>query len=816
MKKYLLTFCILLLCSNVFAWDNKATHRDISLKAASLSLSVEQLNKEVEYDGIKLQIFKLIQYGAELEDTGSIKSLNTARFRNHFHNPLGTLTLPSGVRTDGGLTDLFTGQSTLFWAQDGVNQFNHDRGDWSWNTIRDYYYQSLTSTNSTNMDMFTAKTYQGLGYQMHLVQDMGQPDHVRNDAHPIDGTGKFNLFETWAKSERALIMNYTKTATKPTVDLTQPLYDGYSPVGRLMDTRRYVTDKTPSAAMNQGLAEYTNANFFSDDTIFAARYSVDDKHYFPYPRREGTDIQKYFDDTKLPETVISEDGEEVEGLWISKTGEGEKVPHLVRVGAAAEFANFVFGEGNRFYSVLGRDEITYADYARLLIPRAVGYSAALLDYFFRGKLDVQPTTSNDTLRYIGVKVTNITNTGEEMTSGKLTLVAKFRLKAETNSTVYSPAPDAPYYYRVVTLPTNVAIPRDSGAEYIFDLAENPLPLLATEITLQVVYWGSIGYEAGAVAVGNAPMNYLTSDIALSLPHNGVYAVADPAENGFSKISLTAKYEAALALPNAQFKLRIRYRRSITDPFQNVRVDTLPSDAGAYYVIEALEANGVNSLQPNTPQELTFNLPTPLPFWASDVYLEVIYQNPYDPNEDNITWGFLDISEPTPVDIFNNTDYVCINNQWYSSGSPEAYEAIGVDPYTGLPLDDIFSHSLDTVTLWAQAVGMLKLPVDTSMKTLQGYNVLPGQFKRIGYILTNYEFERTLAGDVSGVDPRDPWYHWFDPDEIWTGSGFANQKDKNISIMDTIRSYNQWRGAGFTLVNEDQSLPDKQCNLDTLQ
>jgi hypothetical protein len=42
------------------------------------------------------------------------------------------------------------------------------------------------------------------------------------------------------------------------------------------------------------------------------------------------------------------------------------------------------------------DDRVQADYGRLLLPRAVGYSASLLDYFFRGKLNVDLfTDSND-------------------------------------------------------------------------------------------------------------------------------------------------------------------------------------------------------------------------------------------------------------------------------------------------------------------------------------------------------------------------------------------------------------------------------------
>jgi hypothetical protein len=285
MNKMYLLMLIILFTSHAIAWENTLTHRDLSKKAATLSLDSILLDKPYTYNGVEKKVTDWIQDGAELEDAGSI--LNKARFRNHFHNPLAVLTPPIGTLTDGGLNqDLMTGQSTLFWAQDSANQVNYEGGDWSWKTVRDYYYHSLTEIDKTKINAFAAKTYLGLGYQMHLLQDMSQPDHVRNDAHPIDGSGLLWGFETWAKGRSDLIVKYAATATiatKPTVDLTQPLYDGYAPVGRLIDTRRYVADKTPSAATNQGLAEYTNSNFFSDDTIFAARYSTDDKHYFPYP-----------------------------------------------------------------------------------------------------------------------------------------------------------------------------------------------------------------------------------------------------------------------------------------------------------------------------------------------------------------------------------------------------------------------------------------------------------------------------------------------------------------------------------------------------
>jgi hypothetical protein len=198
---------------------------DLSGYAAKLStIDSSLLDKSFTYNGQTKKVLFWIEEGAKLEDAGSISALSKARYRNHFHNPLANLTPPIGTLTDGGLTDTMTGQSTLFWAQDSANQVNYEGGDWSWQTIRTYYYRSLTTTSKVGIEMFTAMTYLGLGYQMHLVQDMAQPDHVRNDAHPIDGSGYVNGFETWAKGKPDLIIQYAANTTKPTVDLTQQIY----------------------------------------------------------------------------------------------------------------------------------------------------------------------------------------------------------------------------------------------------------------------------------------------------------------------------------------------------------------------------------------------------------------------------------------------------------------------------------------------------------------------------------------------------------------------------------------------------------------
>ncbi len=633
MKKLLIFVIIITFPNQVVAWDNTTNHRHISEIASGISLDPLLLTKFYQFNGVEKTLSRWIQDGSELEDAGSFSSLSTARFRNHFHNPLANLSV-------AGLSDLMSGESTLLWSQDGTNQGSFVRGDWSWQTVRNHYYRSLTATNKAEIDEFTVRTYLGLGYQMHLVQDMSQPDHVRNDAHPVDGAGIKGI-EKWAKKEFELIRQYAASATKPTVDLTQPLVD-LVPVGRLMDTRRYAADRTPSSDMNQGLAEYTNANFFSDDSVFAARFATNDKHYFPYPRKEGTDIQTFFSGTKQPETMQSEDGKSVKGLWISKVGEGEAVPHLVRVGPLADFYYSVFGEGTLFYDSLYRDEISYEDYARLLIPRAVGYSASLLDYFFRGEIE------------------------------------------------------------------------------------------------------------------------------LSLPARGVYALAAP-DGQFSEIRVRAKNTTASGeeMNNGFIQLVIKYRMALSDPFQSEPVEVGPE---TYIVVPV--SNNVTGIPRGTPTELVFDLSInqnnplahPLPLWATNVTMQVVYKGQLGAEADAVAVGFRDISEPTPIDIVNNMDHVCINGSYMLAGSTDAINAVDFD-HDGKADFDVYPHTLNNFYLAFNGNY-----ASSSNYTATFTSIPPGSYGRV-FLLADYSTETAHTLRVSGnttlasVDPRDntcdryvtPWY-----------------------------------------------------------
>ena len=664
------------------------------------------------------------------------------------------------------------------------------------------------------MDMFTAMTYQGLGYQMHLVQDMAQPDHVRNDAHPIDGTGKFNFFETWAKAHYPVIRRYAATATKPVVDLTQPLYDGFAPVGRLIDTRRYVAVRMPSAAMNQGLAEYTNANFFSDDTIFAARYATDNKHYFPYPRKEGTDVQSYFDGTKAPEAMISEDGKIVAGLWISKTGEGETVPHLARVGAAAELVYAVFCEGNLFYAALGRDEIIYDDYARLLVPRAVGYSAALLDYFFRGTLNVTTTPGDITFSSVKVTVSNSTP-NETMGIGEVSLVIRYKTLTETDlggGKYKLNYPSAEYSYKVVTLPDKIDM--STPQNLTFDFGDVPLPMNFSDMTMQLVFKGKLGNEEGAVAVSKPEIiDGIYTDFALSLPPSGVYAkTSDNSSNAtFNELRVTALTDIPGGLSGGTITLALDYRTAIGDQFQSVLVDTEPIDA-AEYILKKPEKNGISTLPEGIPVELAFDLSSlQLPVQATDVEINIIYTKA----DGSQAIGVRDVSEPTPVDVYNNTDYSCLNGVWYRYDDPAAMAIVDSNADGIADKSDIYPHAISNISFLAGPAEAEVLDTSASNTLFASGPLATGQMLRLGYILTDYA-NRYAINEIRTGQNGDPWPHAPTNNRIFYGTGFRNDAT-GWGMMFAFRDIKMWWGTSVIFINKEylEYPSGKSCTWDAL-
>jgi len=294
---------------------------------------------------------------------GSRREDDWLQFLNHFHNPLRPWD-QAGFR--GGLQ---IGWSSILWGQDADQA-------WSWPNVRESYYRALTASSPKERETALANTFRGLGHLIHLVQDAAVPAHTRNDPHWRYSYESF--VQELQQNERGLFNNLLANSWRPNSRWSSLESDPLAPIriANLIDTDRYERtnpDVTTDALI--GLAEYTNANFFSEDTIFSRD--------FPYPARSSARETEYL--------ITLRTGERVRRLYDEKVADGDTGYRLATVSALRDYIQRYQLDPNRYEQNPALDEGVYRDYAARLLPRAVGYSMALLDYFFRGRLEARIT-----------------------------------------------------------------------------------------------------------------------------------------------------------------------------------------------------------------------------------------------------------------------------------------------------------------------------------------------------------------------------------------------------------------------------------------
>ena len=154
-------FSFLIFPGNIFSWEADPTHKDITSYAVDNSVLNTNRGDYLKNLGLgdgldewfkwekNMPAKDWLQEGATLED-----QMNLSRCRNHFHNPIE----PWG---SAGLNDIFSGKSSLLWAQ-GQDISN----DWTWQEARDRYYLALTSKTDDDREENFARTFRCLGDQM--------------------------------------------------------------------------------------------------------------------------------------------------------------------------------------------------------------------------------------------------------------------------------------------------------------------------------------------------------------------------------------------------------------------------------------------------------------------------------------------------------------------------------------------------------------------------------------------------------------------------------------------------------------------------
>ena len=411
------------------AFDDIDTHPRItraSIRGSSLDASLK--NELAMGEGVLTvlrprsgngqSIQRWIEDGSRLEDNP------TCRATNHFHNPLKPFT-SSGLEDEGFLVKFGCGSgpglSSVTWGTRFTSPT--DRGSeatgntFDWDAARTTYLGGLTLAKPSDSEAALAQTFETLGHVMHLVEDLAVPAHARND---------FQSHLEFCIPRRTPPPRWCESGFERFVRLNPELVDnalgesiGFAgqQVTRFWDVDQY-NGTNPSADVIQGLAEYTNANFASQFTIFTESRPLSDHHRFPYPRESSTNIADLFPHRIVLEPVRAKDAKVDRALYIEKTGDGETIKHFAKVGYL--WSDLVsMSPAIPVSLVLQLDDEVNKDYADLLLPKAVGYARGLLDYFFRGKLDVdlvQDPQDRSLLRLTGTNAS-----ADTLVDGTLTL-----------------------------------------------------------------------------------------------------------------------------------------------------------------------------------------------------------------------------------------------------------------------------------------------------------------------------------------------------------------------------------------------------------
>ncbi|MEW8357280.1 MAG: hypothetical protein AB2662_05035 [Candidatus Thiodiazotropha sp.] len=373
----------------------------------------EEMNEGACSDGLPSVNLEYIYCGAVLED-------RYIRGINHFYDPVNDVALDPariGIPFDGATK-----------APDWALEDDGDVSTWiggivpvvyipqlySLKHAYVYYLESSKLSTKNLRNESEMKFYRSLGQVVHMVHDMAQPEHVRNDQHiPIPFLNFHSEFEAYADSvARKLdysLYNYPQTDLN-TFDIA----------------RKIIVDRDNEL----GLSQFTNANFISNDTNFVI---TPHGEYFagPYYSDPQPTTRNEYEVIRVPVSDLlgySYHGEiwfvssMVYDKYLEALASGNYLVENSRASALNMFAKDLDGvkkimkERRKF----GVNDFTFASAMDFLLPRAISYGTGMINYFFRGHVDVMNIhLSKELGTDVEVNLTVKNTTGRGNTGGEV-------------------------------------------------------------------------------------------------------------------------------------------------------------------------------------------------------------------------------------------------------------------------------------------------------------------------------------------------------------------------------------------------------------
>ncbi len=376
----------------------------------STDISVESPQRFPNSKGKLQSIIQLIEDGADFED-------KFPRPVHHFYDPINDQSLQHP------LLNIFGGANrSPDWALEDTGEITGQ--DNSYKDATDAFYKALTLPTKTERDQEWGTMFESLGNVIHHIQDMAQPEHVRNDLHcsilwgcalpgAIIGIYDPSLFEdhSLAVFENGIppnLVNYP-SVTFPTA-------------------REFWTTRAsdPVVTDRRGLADFTNRNFVSKDTNFEIKNGAPaTSSRYNLPVLSGTNLvdlatldgdgagicQRLNQNGPIDLPTNSPCNVEFIENIVTDSYDPTKSGTNYRAASLSFFDQYLveYGVGSVF--VEDGDSFHMMDISRLitinefnidaahtfLIPRAVAYSAGLIDHFFTTRIDASGSSGTLTV-----------------------------------------------------------------------------------------------------------------------------------------------------------------------------------------------------------------------------------------------------------------------------------------------------------------------------------------------------------------------------------------------------------------------------------
>jgi len=438
-----------LITKNTYAWNNTESHKDIT-EFASKSLTKLSLDRYIRdkfghEDGMDTEVVgdalgEHLRNGSELEDAK--EPPNEYRAKNHFHDPTKPFE-QAGLDNPNLFTD-GTGQSAILWGESSRENV------WNLEDFYRYLYNSFTVVSAEGREESLALAFRNAGHLLHLLQDMSVPAHVRNDLlvdHTMKGVLDWppvgSMIEGFLQENPGFINAVPGNRI--------PSFENFSDY---FDTQYYRTHQSqPVSGTIVGLAEYTNSNFFAEyqrmgpsGQVWPNVYShpkLDETYY--YDEEFATILEYRHLALYLPPVFYT--------AYIGRdSADPERdIRHLGRLG-------FFHKYNLDTTTAVFLDEACHIDYLEKLVPKAVAYSAGLLEFLFRGDIDFTLDLANYTI--------DITNNSAKAMDGD------FEIYYDTNRGFRERFPGTmalaiPPGATVTAALPFTSVPRDLGIEKVF-------------------------------------------------------------------------------------------------------------------------------------------------------------------------------------------------------------------------------------------------------------------------------------------------------------------------------------------------------------